>query len=607
MTDSPVSPSPHPPSGNAPTVTSVVPNSGPASGGNTVTLTGTNFLGATAVRFGATPALSFTVVSSTQITAVVPPGTGTVQVTVTTPAGTSPQYVSYGYVTTPAPTLTSLNPNSGPASGGNTVTLTGTNFLGATAVRFGATPALSFTVVSSTQITAVVPPGTGTVQVTVTTPAGTSNARPYSYTAVPAVPVLTGISPSSGPVGGGNTVTLTGTNLTGATAVTFGGVPAVSFTVVSSTQITAVVPPGTAGAAEVRVTTPGGVSAPGVLYYYVAAPVLTGISPSSGPVGGGNTVTLTGTNLTGATAVTFGGVPAVSFTVVSSTQITAVVPPGTAGAAEVRVTTPGGVSAPGVLYYYVAAPVLTGISPSSGPVGGGNTVTLTGTNLTGATAVTFGGVPAVSFTVVSSTQITAVVPPGTAGAAEVRVTTPGGVSAPGVLYYYVAAPVLTGISPSSGPVGGGNTVTLTGTGLSGATAVTFGGVPAASFTVVSDTLATAVVPPGTPGAVQVSVTTAAGTSGGVPYLYVAAPVVTALVPDAGPAAGGTTVTLTGSGLGQTTSVLFGTTPAAFTVISDTAVTAVVPPGAPGPTAVSVVTPGGTSAPLTYVRVAPPEI
>lgn len=77
-------------------------------------------------------------------------------------------------------------------------------------------------------------------------------------------------------------------------------------------------------------------------------------------------------------------------------------------------------------------------------------------------------------------------------------------------------------------------------------------------------------------------TTAAGTSGGVPYLYVAAPVVTALVPDAGPAAGGTTVTLTGSGLGQTTSVLFGTTPAAFTVISDTAVTAVVPPGRPAP-------------------------
>ncbi|WP_245171220.1 IPT/TIG domain-containing protein, partial [Streptomyces decoyicus] len=72
------------------------------------------------------------------------------------------------------PTLTSVTPTSGPTAGGTTVTLTGTGFTGATAVRFGATPA-SFVVNSATQITATAPAGSGTVQVTVTGPGGTSN------------------------------------------------------------------------------------------------------------------------------------------------------------------------------------------------------------------------------------------------------------------------------------------------------------------------------------------------------------------------------------------------------------------------------------------------
>ncbi|WP_218018957.1 IPT/TIG domain-containing protein [Nocardia gamkensis] len=74
-----------------------------------------------------------------------------------------------------------MSPNQGPSSGANTVTLTGTNLTGATAVTFGATAATSFTIVSATQITAVVPPGVaGAVNVTVTTPGGTSTAAIYT-------------------------------------------------------------------------------------------------------------------------------------------------------------------------------------------------------------------------------------------------------------------------------------------------------------------------------------------------------------------------------------------------------------------------------------------
>ncbi|KOU67389.1 cell shape-determining protein, partial [Streptomyces sp. MMG1533] len=108
-------------------------------------------------------------------------------------------------------------------------------------------------------------------------------------------------------------------------------------------------------------------------------------------------------NLSGATAVGFDGVAATSFTVNSATQITAVAPAHAAGAAAVTVTTPGGTSN-SLVFTYLAAPSVTGLSPTQGPISGGTTVTLTGTNLSGATAVGFDGVAATSFTVNSATQ-----------------------------------------------------------------------------------------------------------------------------------------------------------------------------------------------------------
>lgn len=65
-----------------------------------------------------------------------------------------------------------MSPASGPVAGGTTVTITGTNLTGATAVNFGIPAATSFTVESATQIIATSPAGTGIVNVTVTTRAG---------------------------------------------------------------------------------------------------------------------------------------------------------------------------------------------------------------------------------------------------------------------------------------------------------------------------------------------------------------------------------------------------------------------------------------------------
>ncbi|WP_327120539.1 IPT/TIG domain-containing protein [Nocardia sp. NBC_01730] len=416
-----------------------------------------------------------------------------------------------------APVITSLTPSFGPPAGFNSVVITGSGFanVGPLAVRFGTT-ATTFTIDSNTQITAIVPPGTGTVNVTVQALLdGTSNPLPYTYGAI--VPTLTSISPASGPAAGGTTVVLTGTNLTGATAVSFGGTPATSFTVNSSTQITAVTPAHSAGTVSVTVTTAGGTSN-GVAFTYIAAPTLTGIAPSSGPPSGGTVVVLTGTGLTGATAVSFGGTPATLFTVNSDTQITVLTPAHAAGTVLVTVTTPGGTSN-GVAFTYIAVPTLTGIAPSSGPPSGGTVVVLTGTGLTGATAVSFGGTPATLFTVNSDTQITVLTPAHAAGTVLVTVTTPGGTSN-GVAFTYIAVPILLTVVPNVGPVTGGAVVVLTGTGLTGATAVSFGGTPATLFTVNSDTQITVLTPAHAAGTVLVTVTTPGGTSNGVAYTYV---------------------------------------------------------------------------------------
>lgn len=96
----------------------------------------------------------------------------------------------------------------------------------------------------------------------------------------------------------------------------------------------------------------------------------------------------------------------------------------------------------------VAAPALTAISPASGPVG--TSITLTGTNLSGATAVSFNGTLATTFAVVNATTITATVPTG-ASTGSVTITTSGGISN-GLLFSVVlpttATPTLT--TPTNG-------------------------------------------------------------------------------------------------------------------------------------------------------------
>jgi len=174
------------------------------------------------------------------------------------------------------------------------------------------------------------------------------------------------------------------------------------------------------------------------------------------------------------------------------------------------------------------APVITQIVPVVGEGVGGIRVVITGQNFESASAVTFGAINAGSITVNrSGTKIVTFAPPQLAGTIDVSVSAIGGTSAPvPVDHFTYLAPTILLVSTPTGSVNGGTRVRIAGTGLAGATSVTFGGVPSPEFTVHhSGTLLTAVAPAESAHTVVITVTTPGGTttSGHNDFTYVVIP------------------------------------------------------------------------------------
>jgi hypothetical protein len=587
------------------TIGSLDPSTGPEAGGTVVTITGSGFLGATGVTFGGTPGTNFSVVNDTTITVTTPAGElGGADVIVLDPTDNSdPATFEYGAVGSIAD---ELDPVSGSEAGGTLITITGSGFTGATGVNFGATPGTGFVVVSDTQISVLSPAGApGDVDVVVVDAAGNSAPLDYEYLSVGAV--ANEVAPTSGSEAGGTAVTISGTGFLGATGVTFGGAPGTGFTVVNDTTITVTTPPGTLGTVDVIVIDElGGDSAPIDFEYTADAAAASSIDPTSGSEAGGTVVTLTGTGFTGATGVTFGGTPGTAFTVVNDTTITVTTPAGDLGEVDVIVVDPAGAS-PAIPYEYVAVgAVIESLDPTGGPEAGGTVVTITGSGFTGATGVTFGGTPGTAFTVVNDTTITVTTPAGDIGLADVIVQDGAGNSPAAQFEYGPVASVSASLDPTSGSEAGGTVVTITGTGFTGATGVTFGTGPDAvlgtNFSVVNDTTIVVTSPAGDPGDVDVVVLDDAGDSDALGFEYLSVGAIAETIdPTKGSEAGGTVVTITGSGFLGSTGVTFGGTPGTgFTVVNDTTITVTTPPGALGTVDVIVLDElGGDSAPIDF--------
>jgi len=626
-----------------PTITGISPLNGTAYGGSVI-ITGTNFttatnIGASGVTLNYTAVSSFTVNNDGQITATysaLPITVSTawkvlhVALNVTTYGGTTTSATNSDGLANftydiPKPNFTSMSPNTGTTAGGNVVTLNGNNFTAAYMVYFGNTPntTAGVTVLSKTQITATVPPYDSTknpskiVSINVTTPAGvtisTEGLNNYTYTAP--LPVFTSVSPAGGTDVGGTAVNITGSGFTGATQVSFGGAAndtAHGVTVFNDTSLTVTTPAAPAGTTNgyvnIVIITPGGAITGQNAFFYAGAPTFTSISPMNASVLGGSTATITGLNLTSATAVRFNVTKGTITGTPTATSITVTVPASNnsfVGPVNVNVTTLGGTTTDGAAsnaFTYNTVPTITSISPMNGTTSGANAVNIYGTNLGNTSQVTFGGFPA-TITAGQTSTLVAVTAPAHAAAGNVTVVlvTPGGSAS--TYYTYLGVPTFASISPTSGSVNGSTSVTITGAGFTGATSVTFGGTAATNVVVVSDTSITATTPAHAAGAVNVIIT---GPYGSVTapnaYTYVtapAAPTVTGVSPTTGSVLGGTSVTVTGTGFTGATAVKFGTTAAtAFTFVSDTSITATSPAGTAGTVDITVTTPAGTSATST---------
>jgi hypothetical protein len=551
-----------------PAILGFSPSNGPA--GLAVTITGTNLINTTAVRFNGVSA-TFSVDSDTQLTATVPSGTATGPISVTTPAGGAGSLTDFGVGS--APTITSLLPASGAV--GASVAINGTDFTGATSVTFNGLSA-GFTVSTAIKITATVPLNATTGSVTVTTPNGMGTSL-GNFTVTPRI---TGFTPGSGGIGA--SVMISGANFTSATSVKFNGATA-TYGVDSSSQITAMVP-ANATSGPISVTTSAGTGTSATSF--TVAPRIISFTPTSGPVL--TSVTINGANFTGVTAVRFNGASA-TFTFNTASKITTKVPSG-ATTGPISVTTPAGTATSAASFTIYSAPGISGFAPPSGAVGA--SVTINGVNFTGATSVKFNGLAA-AFTRNSDIKITATVP-GNATTGKITVTNPAG-TATSATDFTVAARI-TSFTPTSGVIG--TSVTINGANFTGVSSVKFNGV-SAGFAPNSSIKITATVPAGaTTG--KISVTTPVGTVTSTGNFTVK-PNITGFTPASGNV--GVSVTITGTAFTGASSVKFNGASAAFAVNSSTQITATVSANATTGK-ITVTTAGGTATSATSFTVAP---
>jgi hypothetical protein len=491
-----------------PTITSFSPTA--IAPGLPVMITGTNFTNIIGVYFNDVPA-GFAVVSSTQINATAPLtlSVGLIKIITAAGVGISPT----GYTITQLPIISAITPPFGPQK--RVITVSGANLygtgIGTPTVKVNGTPIGAFSV-SSTGITFAVPVGATTGRITATTQQGTATS-PYDFVVQtgppPANDNFANAQPLAGSSGifsgntanatkepgepnhsgnsGGASVWFTWTapqdglflfNPANSVGSQFGIIQAIytGDSVGALNQVASGLTPTNVftryNAAAVLNATAGTTyrialdGYTGVMADYrltwspLMPPVVTSFSPSGAMAGQTVTVSIYGSNFTPGATVSFGGglAAAAKISYQSATLITVSQVPITAISGPITVTTPAGSASSSASFLVTPppAPSVTGLTPTSALVG--SSVTISGTNFVGASAVVFGGQAAATFTVDAAGQtITAVVPPD-AVSGPITVTTPGGtaVSTPFVV---IGAPVIAQ-SPESQVTVAGTSVTL---------------------------------------------------------------------------------------------------------------------------------------------------
>ncbi len=569
-----------------PVIYTILPNEGYQGKTLDIAITGANFSGTNAVHFGAGISVNnFSVVSPNRIEAElsITPGAeiGTRDVLVSTPVG-SFIYADGFTVKRALPVITSIEPNQGRQGEILNLTINGNNFAGASSLNFGDGISVnSFNVLSPNQIaaniTVALDAATGVRGISVTTPGGSFTFL-GGFNVKQDLPLITSVEPNRERQGETLNVTITGANLTDASAVQFGADISVnSFTVIAANQITAniTISSGAAtGVRDITITTPGGsYTLSNGFTVKQALPVISSVEPNQGRQGETFNITITGANFTGTTGVQFGsGISVNSFNVLSSNQIAAnitISSDATTGGRNISVTTSGGSYAlPNGFTVKQTLPVITSISPASGNRGSTLSVIFNGNNLDGTTSVVFGeGVEVVDFFGISSTQLQVniiISPDAETGLRNISLTTPGGTyTLPGSFIIKQELPQITTLSIDSANQGATLNINISGANFIGATGVQFGaGISVNTFNVLSSNQITANITVATSAAAgtrDISVTTPGG-SFVLPGSFIikqALPVITSINPDRGNPDSTLVVIINGNNLTGATSVGFG--------------------------------------------------
>jgi len=620
-----------------PSINSIVPDSGPTFGGTSVVINGSYFHTDVTVSFGANPVTVESVVNPggalSQINILTPVGmAGPAHVVVTNPDSESDMLPNgFTYEAVP-PVVHSIAPTSGPASGGTSATINGSYFADGLTVRIGGALADVLDIENPggaiSQIYILTPPGTpGAADVIVENVDSLSDTLEGGFTYIADSLYIYSIVPDSGPTFGGTSAVINGAYFETGVTVTIGGAAATVDNVLNPgglmSQIEIVTPAGSPGAADVTVTNPDSETntLTGGFTYVVVTPTITSVVPDTGPTFGGTEAVINGSFFHTDATVTIGGANAIVVNVVNPggalSQIEMVTPPGTAGAANVTVTNPDSESGtlPGGFTYVVVTPAISGVVPDTGPTFGGTSAVINGSYFAADVTVTIGGAAATVNNVVNPggalSQIEIVTPPGTVGAANVTVTNPdsGTDTLVGGFTYVVATPVISSIVPNSGGASGGTSAAINGSFFAADVTVTIGGAAATVNNVVNPGGALSqieiVTPPGTPGAADVTVTNPdSGTATLVDgFTYIPDSVyIYSIVPDSGPASGGTDATINGAFFETGATVTIGGAAATVNNIVNpggvmSQIQIVTPPGTIGPADVVVTNPDTQSAAL----------
>ena len=520
--------------GDAPgfAVTTVTPAQGPIAGGTRVQLAGVGFLSFSKVVFGSSEGVDVVVENDGSITVTTPPHpAGPVAVTVQRPSGATTTLADGFFYTTDI-AVDSVDPATGPSTGGTPITLRGAGFNADTKVVIGGHLAVSSHVLDPATLIAVTPPGTpGPRDVLIVNAMGSAVRRKgFAYVVPPAIARCT---PAVVPTGTTTLVTVSGTGLGGAGTASATGAAATLAGASGADAVRVQVTPTGAGPIGFTVTTGGGVATqPSCLFaadpasIAGTAPRVLGIIPSLGDTDGGleAVVAMIGNsgNSAGDLQVLLGATAAEVLAIDDGGRTVRIrVPAHAEGLVDCAVHAPGGTDTLADAFRYVAKVTLTSVVPDSGPPEGGTVVTVSGTHLDQVTELRIGPLPAPQVQAPTSIQQVVRTAPANPGRHDVTALVTGGghVILPGAFTFGAVEPDLVAVAPASGSMAGNTLVSIVGSGFSTGCRVYFGTLEATYEDSPDPARLGVRTPQATAGQVDVTVVWADGTRKTLPRAF----------------------------------------------------------------------------------------